>query len=285
MTLSEALSWGTEQIHNAQVSDTPLLDASLILTRLLGLSRVDLYTKGSRPLSEEELRSFEQKIIQRRHHHPIAYITGEKEFYGRLFHVDESVLIPRRDTETAVEVALSLSGKSSQTMSILDLCCGSGCIGITIALELPGAQVTLSDLSEDALRIAQRNCSSHRKLLEVVQGNLFEAFPETRFDQIISNPPYVAPSWYQECSDEVKKEPRLAIVDETENGLSIIEKIITQSPAHLHKEGSLVIECDYRQVKAVKGIFAGSGFGDIAITPDMGGRDRVVSGRLMCTRI
>ncbi len=285
MRVSEALTWGTAQIHSSLVSDTPLLDASLILTHFTRLSRVELYTKGDTILSPQVEQEYLSAVEKRTEHFPIAYITGVKEFYGRDFHVTPSVLIPRPDTETAVAITLEAIKEYGDTPQVLDLCTGSGCIGITVALENPTVEITLSDISEDALEVAKENATFYSLRAEIIQGDLFEHLEDRRFTCIVSNPPYVAPLWYEDCTLEVKREPRHAIVDESDQGLSIIENIISQSPLHLHKGGHLVIECDYRQVKAVKERFSAEGFSDITVTADMGERDRVVSGRFMCTRI
>ncbi len=280
MKVSEALRWGTAEISASSVSDTPLLDASLILMHFTSLTRVELYTKENQLLKEKQDSAYRKAIAERREHQPIAYIIGEREFYGRDFIVTPDVLIPRRDTETAIEIALSLLPAASGEQKVLDLCTGSGCIGITLALELTTADITLSDISPEALAVARRNCVKHGLELDIVQSDLFENLNDREFTCIVTNPPYVAPSWYDECTQEVHKEPRSAIVDEADDGLSIIENIIAQSVSHLHKKGYLVIECDYRQVKAVQDLMEAAGFREVSITADMGERDRVVSGRL-----
>lgn len=285
MTIEEALRWATGEIHASQVSDTPLLDASLLLCHIVKLTRVELYTKGKIALTASQEQDYRAAVARRTTHHPIAYLTGRKEFYGRDFTVNPAVLIPRRDTETAVDTTLGLLRKETGSPKVLDLCCGSGCIGITIALEHPSSRVTLSDISEEALSVTRENAARYTIDPEIIHSDLFKSIRDRDFTCIVTNPPYVTPAWYAECSPEVQEEPRSAIVDESVNGLSIIENIIQESPSYLHKDGYLVIECDYRQVEAVQVLMSAAEFTDITVTPDMAGRDRVVSGRMMCTRI
>ena len=285
MILKEALRWATGEIHASQVSDTPLLDASLLLCHIVNLTRVELYTKENNSLTASQEQNYRVAVARRTAHHPIAYLTGKKEFYGREFTVSPAVLIPRRDTETAVETTLGLLSKESSCPRVLDLCCGSGCIGITIALEHPSSRVTLSDISEEALSVTRENAALYNIDPEIIHSDLFSNIQERDFTCIVTNPPYVTPAWYAECSPEVHEEPRSAIVDESVSGLSIIENIILESPSYLHKDGYLVIECDYRQVEAVQTLMSAAEFAEITVTPDMGGRDRVVSGRMTCTRI
>ncbi|MBN2860495.1 MAG: peptide chain release factor N(5)-glutamine methyltransferase [Sphaerochaetaceae bacterium] len=285
MTVEEALRWATSEIHASQVSDTPLLDASLLLCHIVNLTRVELYTKNKTSLTVSQEQDYRSAVTRRTAHFPIAYLTGEKEFYGRDFTVHPAVLIPRGDTETAVEMTLGLLSNGNSCPKVLDLCCGSGCIGITIALEHPSSRVTLSDISEEALSVTRENAARYDIDLEIVHSDLFTNIRDRDFTCIVTNPPYVTPAWYTECSPEVHEEPRSAIVDESTSGLSIIENIILESPSYLHKDGYLVIECDYRQVEAVQVLMSAAEFTDITVTPDMSGRDRVVSGRMMCTRI
>ncbi len=285
MTVEEALRWGTREIHTSQVSDTPLLDASLILCHIADITRVELYTKGNSALTGAQEQDYRASITMRTAHHPVAYLVGKKEFFGREFSVNPAVLIPRSDTETAVEKVLALLGEERDSPRVLDLCCGSGCIGITIALEHPSGRVTLSDISEEALEVTRENAVRYGTEVEIVHSDLFANIQERNFTCIVTNPPYVTPLWYESCSTEVHREPKGAIVDESENGLSIIENIIRVSPSYLHKDGYLVIECDYRQIDAVQELMSETGFTEINVTPDMAGRDRVVSGRMTCTRI
>jgi len=285
MNIKEALKWAVTQFQVHNICDTPLLDASLLLSHETHLSREQLYTHDNNELSEEQAKLFKQSVSSRLEHIPIAYLTGVKEFYGRDFFVTSDVLIPRGDTETLVDKAISFLKESNQEVSILDVCTGSGCIGITLSLELAHAEVTLSDISVAALEVAKTNSDRlHAPITEIVQSDLFEAFDNRLFSCIVSNPPYIAPDWYQSLSKDVLSEPKLALLCDSEDGLSIIKNIISLSTSHLHKDGYLMIECDYRQIEKVMDLFSEHGFSEVSYHEDLGMRRRVVSGRYRCTK-
>jgi release factor glutamine methyltransferase len=285
MKIKEALKWAVTQFQVHNICDTPLLDASLLLSHETHLSREQLYTHDNDELSEKQAKLFKESVASRLEHIPIAYLTGVREFYGRDFFITSDVLIPRGDTETLVEKAISFLKESNQEMSILDLCTGSGCIGITLSLEIAHAKVTLSDISVAALEVAKTNRDRlQAPITEIVQSDLFEAFDDRLFSCIVSNPPYIAPDWYQSLSKDVLSEPKLALLCDSIDGLSIIKSIITLSTSHLHKNGYLMIECDYRQIEEVMNIFNKNRFSEVAYHEDLGMKRRVVSGRYRCTK-
>lgn len=285
MRIKEALNGAVKQFQQHAISETPLLEASLLLSFVTNLTREQLYTHYEEELDPHQIASFHKALSFRLDHTPIAYIIGKKEFYAREFLVTPDVLIPRGDTEVLVETALSILEKIDGEKSVLDLCTGSGCIGITIALEHKEAKVTLSDISSKALHVAHINSISlDSPITEFVESNLFDAFDGRLFTLIVSNPPYIAPSWYRELSKDVLHEPSLALLDESEDGLSLIKSIISISKGHLHKEGSLVIECDYRQIEAVMKEFTFQGFNEVTYYTDLGNKRRLVSGRYACTK-
>ncbi len=285
MRIQEAIKWAVAQLQEHNICDTPLLDASLLLMYVTHLSREELYTHYDDFLSENEYQQFQSLIASRLEHIPIAYLTKVKEFYGRDFHITPDVLIPRGDTETLIEANLIHLATLEHEHTLLDLCTGSGCIGITISLESTSTHVTLSDISEKALLVAKTNCSKLQSpITEIVQSDLFEAFEGRCFHYIVSNPPYIAPSWYQQLSDEVLHEPKLALLSDGDDGLSIIKRIIAQSTLHLYKNGYLMIECDYRQVDDVVSYFKEYGFKEVTYYTDLGMRRRAVSGRYRCTK-
>lgn len=276
--VGEALTLGTKAIQENRVSQTPLLDASLLLCKTTGLSREQLYAKSSSLLSDDAESVYVSLIKRRCDMEPIAYLIGEREFFGRTFTVNSDVLIPRPDTEILVETALELF-KESRKPSILDLCTGSGCIGISLAGEIPDSDVTLADISEGALQVARKNAA---RLLDrpvkVVQSDLFSAFEGERFSLIATNPPYLTDSWYDDTERQVKEEPRLALMGGDEDGLAIIRKIIEESPNHLYPRGVLLIECDFRQQGAVVELLRKRGFSDIGSKKDLAQLHRVVWG-------
>ena len=284
MTLRQAHHQGTCAIRNAGVSQSDTLDALLLLCRAAGISKERFYCEPNSPVDSSIQTAYDHLITRCCAGEPIAYILGEREFYGRVFTVDQRVLIPRPDTEILVEQALKLCGKD-EPLKVLDLCTGSGCIGITLAAEIVGSEVTLADLSEDALTVARTNCQTLLgRELETVQGNLFESLPNRRFHMIITNPPYLTDSWYENTADQVKREPYMALVGGGAQGLDIIRAIVEESPRYLESGGVLLIECDDRQNSAVVQLMEAAGFLAVDHATDLAGLRRIVWGRTRCTR-
>jgi release factor glutamine methyltransferase len=283
-TIGEALREGILAIRESGVSTSDSLDAILLLCKATGLTKERIYARPQEDLTPEAVMSFGTLLSRRCAAEPMAYILGEREFYGRVFHVDARVLIPRPDTEILVEQALNLL-ESHTTATVLDLCTGSGCIGITIAAERPQATITLSDISHEALAVASVNMKANlATTLELSQGNLFESLSNRRFHMIITNPPYLASQWYQTTAAQVKHEPYVALVGGGEEGLDIIHTIVEEAPAYLEPEGTLLIECDDRQNATVAHLMEKAGFTSVSSSHDLAGCRRIVWGRLPCTR-
>lgn len=255
----------------------PRLEVRVLLS-YLGISTVDQIAHGEMdvtPAVAEKARVLFQKRIQGT---PMAYITGEKEFYGHTFHVDESVLIPRPDTETLVEKAVETYREKNYSGKILDLCTGSGAVAASIAYTLK-KNVCYSDISHEAIMTARRNYSAITgEEGEWREGDLFEPWEGEKFSLIATNPPYLTDTWYMETEESVKREPLSAFLGFGDDGLDIIKKIVSTSPQVLEKNGTLLIECDYRQVEALRTILEAHGFEDIRTAKDLGGRERVVYG-------
>ncbi|HLW22217.1 MAG TPA: peptide chain release factor N(5)-glutamine methyltransferase [Sphaerochaetaceae bacterium] len=276
--VGDALAQGTKAIQTNQVSKTPLLDASLLLSRITGLSREQLYAKSDVALSDEAVSQYHLLVSRRCEAVPIAYLTGSREFYGRDFRVTPDVLIPRPDTEILVEVALSfLQGK--QNPEVLDLCTGSGCVGVSLGAERSDARITLADISANALEVARSNA---QELLDnqpiIVQSDLFSELKGKRYTLIASNPPYLTESWYDGTEPHVKVEPELALLGGEEDGLAIIRRIVSEAPEHLQDGGALVVECDYRQVETVMLLLTERGFTEVGSESDLAQLERVVRG-------
>ena len=264
------------------ITETPELEARLLIEKVTNLSQVEQILHEDRLLNRTELLALEILLAERLEARPMAYILGHKEFYGRPFFVDERVLIPRSDTETLVEVALSHARLSEKKLSIVDVCTGSGCVGITLACEL-GYDVLLSDISRDALEVANANAISllgHS--LPTSQGNLLSTLTD-KYDIIVSNPPYLTKEWCDEVSADVKREPRLALEGFDSDGLHLVRTLVKQSALALEVGGALMLECDYRQVAEVKLIMLASGFSQVQSVCDLAGKERVVWGIYNCT--
>ncbi len=267
-----------EMMKIASSLDNPSLEVRLIIEKTLSLSAIDQIMKAESAVSKEDEEESLHLIKKRAQGYPMAYITNEKEFYGHSFYVNESVLIPRPDTEVIVDAAIKIARETGKRR-ILDLCTGSGAIAASISHALD-SDVFLSDISKEALEIARGNYeriterAAHARL-----GDLFEPWQDESFDIIVSNPPYLTDAWYEETDEDVKKEPKLALIGFGDDGLDIIRRIIKASVDHLNDGGFLLIEGDYRQMEYCAKIFKSEGFVDVGILKDLSGKDRVVYGR------
>lgn len=253
------------------------LDVRIIMRIATGLDDIHQLTEADTSLSDSEVAMARELVERRLSGTPMAYITGEKEFYGLPFRVTKDVLIPRPDTETLVDIVLGYA-RRYENPRILDLCTGSGAIATTLAHSL-GIPVAMSDISEKALAIA--SCNYERNIgaaPDARLGSLFEPWRGERFDIIATNPPYLTQSWYEETDKDVKAEPSLALLGGDEDGLGIIRSIISLSPDYLNEGGVLAIECDYRQTESCARILRNEGFSEIAVAKDAAGKERVVHG-------
>jgi len=257
--------------------DSPRLTAEVLLAHALGCDRVRLYLDFDKPLGERELAAFRELVKRRAAGEPAAYLTGRKEFFGRVFKADRRALIPRPETELLVEAALRALPESG---TALDLCTGSGCIGVTLALERPGARVALADLSADALALARENAEALGAKVELLQGDLYAALPEgRRFDVIAANPPYVPTPEVANLARELSHEPRLAI-DGGEGGLAVAPRLIAGAPARLVPGGTLVVEMHESHAAIFPRLCREAGFASAEAFRDLAGLARYVVARL-----
>ncbi len=278
-TIEEVVRWAADDFRGRGI-ESPRLDAEVLLARALGTPRIQLILDARRPLSAEELAGFREMVKRRRAREPVAYILGDREFYGRPFRVDARVLVPRPDTETLVEVALERTRAVSLSMRALDLCTGSGCVAITLARERPTASVWATDVSEGALAVARDNAlrlGAHRLALR--QGDLFAAVPAgARFDVVVSNPPYIAAGEVVDLMPDVRDfEPRLAL-EGGADGLAVLRRIVEGAGAHLVSGGVLAVEVGAGQAPVVAELFARAGFVDVEVRRDYARIERVLSG-------
>lgn len=276
-TIASVLRWATDDFR-ARGIENPRLDAEVLLAHALGVSRTQLVIDGPKPLAPEELGRFRELVKRRRAREPVAYLRGEREFYGRRFAVDARVLIPRPDTEALVDVALQRTRHVSLSARVLDLCTGSGCVGITLARERPTTRVTLADVSADAVALARENALRLGAYnVAVVQSDLFAGVPGP-FELVTANPPYIPSAEIPGLSpDIVRFEPRLAL-DGGEAGLDVTARIVKEAPAHLVRGGVLAVEVGAGQADAVAALFGQAGFTDVVRTLDYARIERVVSG-------
>ena len=244
-------------------------------------------------VKEELLAELESVLKQREQRVPLQYLMGECEFMGYDFYVDERVLIPRQDTECLVELAVedirniktqnrcesnnTADRKNEQKVKVLDLCTGSGCIGISVAKLCPDTEVTLADISEGALSVAKKNAQNLDAGVTLIKGNLFENI-EGRFDYILSNPPYIPSEVIEGLMPEVKEhEPRLALDGEAD-GLSFYREIINEAPDYLNPDGRIYFEIGAEQGEDLTHLMNERGFSEVKVHKDLAGLDRIVTG-------
>lgn len=262
-----------KQLRESRITDADT-DAWLLMEYVFGISRARYYMCSDNEVSEDNALRFSELVKLRAMHFPLQYITGVQEFAGLEFEVNKDVLIPRQETELLVEEVLKVcDGKEC-----LDMCCGSGCIIISIArLGRPGRLVA-ADISERALILAKRNAIKHKVDIEFIQSDLFSAV-DGSFDIIVSNPPYIPSDEIKNLMPEVREhEPRLAL-DGMKDGLEFYRRIAASSGRHLKKGGHVFFEIGYNQAEAVGKILTAAGFCDLHVKKDLSGNDRIVSAR------
>ena len=273
MTIGEWLSRAQEALE-ASGSPDPAPDAEWILLWALDISRVQMHLRAAQPLLGQELEKAQRALEMRKKGAPLQYILGEAWFYGRKFKSDARALIPRQDTEILCETAINhiLPGKRD----VLDLCTGSGIIGITVALERPMCAVTATDLSPEALSLARENAENLGADVRFLQGDLFEAVGEDKFDAILSNPPYLTGGEMLQLQREVREEPEMALFG-GEDGLEFYRRIAEGAKRHLKPHGCVILEIGCAQAGAVSELFAKAMPGaKIGVEKDLQGLDRVV---------
>ena len=254
------------------------LEIRILLGHALGVDRTWLIAHERDHLQPEAVARYEELLGRRLAGEPIAYILGEKEFYGRIFTVTPDVLIPRPETELLVDLALARCGNMTSP-KILDLGTGSGCIAITLALECPAAQVTAVEESGAALEIARRNAAKNGVDIEFIQSHWFEALGVRQFDIIVSNPPYIAPGDPHLLQGDIRHEPTHALVSDN-SGINDIQTIVTQAISHFRPNGLLLLEHGYNQAGHVRHLLQTAGFAKPESWSDLAGIERVTGAKL-----
>ncbi|CAN7616511.1 peptide chain release factor N(5)-glutamine methyltransferase [Massilia sp. LjRoot122] len=252
------------------------LENRILLCHALGLPRVALITQSERALSADEAARLGALVQRRLDGEPIAYIVGEREFFGLPFKVGPGVLIPRPDTELIVELALE---RLPQGGRLLDMGTGSGAIAVACAHTRKDADVTALDLSDAALVIARANAAANGATVRFLRSDWFAAVGEERFDIIASNPPYIAAGDEHLSQGDLRFEPPGALTDHAD-GLSALRSIIAGAPTHLAPGGWLLLEHGYDQSAAVRALLAARGFGEVQSWRDLSGIERVSGGRI-----
>jgi release factor glutamine methyltransferase len=284
-TVRRILEWTTGFFTRKNVSP-PRLSAELLLSHVLAVPRIKLYTDYERPLSEKELSTYRELVRRATEQEPIAYLTGKAHFFNLEFDVSRDVLIPRPDTETLVENVLQFVRNQAgfESPRVLDLCTGSGCVAAAIAYHLKSSVVTATEISPKATEVARRNIErlglKDRVLVE--EGDLFE--PLSRlvdaqpFHLIVSNPPYIATAQIEALDRSVRDYEPITALDGGLDGLVMHRRILAEAPARLLPGGRIYLEIAFDQGELAQQVGAEyEAFDDVRILKDFGGRDRVLT--------
>jgi release factor glutamine methyltransferase len=283
-TIRKILAWTTAWFRQRGI-ETPRLDAEILLANALTCDRIDLYLTPDKPLTKTEKKVFRSLIKRRASREPIAYIIKLKEFYGRSYFVDSRVLIPRPETETLIDVLLANKPRGDDSM-IADIGVGSGCIAITAALECSESKIFATDISKEAIVVAQKNAENfgltHRlKILEGAWCKPFETIIRPHsLDVVLSNPPYIKSHSLKLLEPEIVKYEPVTALDGGETGLAAYAFLVEEAARWLKRDGWIIMEIGYDQAETVKKILSKASFTSIMITKDMAGNDRVVSARM-----
>lgn len=280
-TIQELLAYGKRELENSG-NEYAKYERKVLLEEVLQMQYLQMLMNGDQEVSPKQEEQYRNFIAKRVEHYPLQYLTGCAHFMDFMFYVNEHVLIPRNDTEVLVEFADAVIKKHSgdtEQYELLDLCCGSGCIGISLKLYHPEISLTLSDVSRDALQVAKGNCENHQVDADILCGDLFSEI-SGKYHMIVCNPPYIEQDVIPTLMPEVKDyEPMLAL-DGGKSGLDFYERITNQAGAYLHSGGYLFYEIGHNQGIAVTEMMEKAGFLDVCVEKDYAGLDRVVYGHL-----
>jgi protein-(glutamine-N5) methyltransferase, release factor-specific len=274
-SLKGLLADGAKMLTQAGIDEAEL-DARYILEYITGLNSAQYFIHSEDIIEKNKAEEFFRLIERRSKRIPLSYVIGTRDFFGLTFKVDENVLIPEQETELLVEEVI----KHSEGKSVLDMCTGSGCIAISIALFGKPSKVAASDISEKALEVARENAKSLKAgEISFIQGDMFENVTD-KFDIIVSNPPYIETGEIDELMPEVRDYiPRLAL-DGDIDGLKFYRIISKEAVKKLNKNGRIFYEIGYNQSRAVASILLENGFTDVKIMKDYSGLDRIVMAKL-----
>lgn len=273
MTFREAILFGEEKLNTAGIVDAKN-DAWLLLTFVCKIDHTFYYVHIDEEMSAEQMAEYESVLNKRAEHVPLQYITGEQEFMGITFRVNEAVLIPRQDTETLVEEALKIVRPG---MKVLDMCTGSGCILISILKNVVEVEGFGYDISKQAINVAKENAKLNNITATFERSDLFENVTE-EFDVIVSNPPYIPTDVIGGLMPEVAVYEPIQALDGKEDGLYFYRKIIATAVEYLNPDGKLLFEIGHDQGEAVSGLMKDAGYKDVRVVKDLAGNDRVVIG-------
>lgn len=279
MTFFELWKWGEKRLADSGIREADL-DAKYLLLEAfeMDLAHFLLREQEQVPSTDGRTREYSDAVLARASRVPLQYLTGKQDFMGLTFHVDERVLIPRQDTETLAE--LVLRENPEKNIRLLDLCTGSGCLAVSLAVLGGYKEVDAGDISPDALEVAEENGRRLGGNVHFVESDLFSALdPGKAYDVIVSNPPYIPTEVIEGLEPEVRDyEPRMAL-DGSGDGLAFYRRLAAESPSHLKPGGRLYLEIGWDQGESVEALLRENGFEDIEVVRDDAGNCRVVRGK------
>lgn len=279
MTFFELWKWGEKRLAESGIREADL-DAKYLLLEAfeMDLAHFLLREQEQVPSTDGRTREYSDAVVARASRVPLQYLTGKQDFMGLTFHVDERVLIPRQDTETLAE--LVLRENPEENIRLLDLCTGSGCLAVSLAVLGGYEEVDAGDISPDALEVAEENGRRLGGNVHFVESDLFSALdPGKAYDVIVSNPPYIPTEVIEGLEPEVRDyEPRMAL-DGSGDGLAFYRRLAAESPSHLKPGGRLYLEIGWDQGESVEDLLRENGFEDIEVVRDDAGNCRVVRGK------
>lgn len=276
-TILELLTLSTEFLKNKKIP-SPRRSAEDIIADALGLERVDLYLKYDQPIQEAEVEKVRSQLRRRSQNEPWQYIRGFVEFYGCKIKVTPAVLIPRPETEILVDlIAKELALTELAGKTLLDLCTGSGCIGLALKKRFPDLMVTLADISKEALEVVDENAKLNELKVTLAEGDFLNAVSGSQFDYIVCNPPYISAKEYENLDLCVKSfEPKLALYG-GESGLEFYTRLAREAGSYLKPQGKLFLEIGYDQGDALFRLFSQTSFKQLTLNKDWAGHDRFFS--------
>ncbi len=276
MKIEELLREGKKVLEKNNIEEASIISRSL-LQYVLKIDRNKLVINKDEEVENNKENEYIGYIKEVAAGKPVQYITNKQEFMGLSFFVDENVLIPQPDTEILVEEAIKYANQIKENVEILDMCTGSGCIGVALAKHVKNAKVTLVDISTKALEVAKKNAKENevKEKVNFIQSDMFENI-KSKFDVIVSNPPYIKTKVINELDLQVQNEPKLAL-DGGENGLKFYEILISEAPKYLKENGKIFLEIGYDQKKEVEELARNSkNYKEIETVKDLANNDRVI---------
>jgi release factor glutamine methyltransferase len=282
-TIQKLLNWTIEYLTSKGI-DSPRLSAELLISHVVGLKRIELYTQFDKQVPQHQLNQLHELVKRAGLYEPVAYLTGKTEFYSLELDITADCMIPRPETELLVQRAIEFLRTHSGVQYVCDLCTGSGCIAVAIAKNFPNGRITATDISAAALAVTARNVEKHRleERIKLLCGDLFEPVIKqldvNQFDLIVCNPPYVSTAEYENLDKNIKDyEPEFALLA-GKDGMDIYRRIVKEVDKFLKPGAALMMEIGYAQGPAVRELLEQTGaFAEIKIEKDFHDNDRIVT--------